>query len=65
MDPRPYIDVLNIPDLYKPVGPKVGGGKIKVGGEAKGGKWEGGGGGGGGGRGYRERQSGIRRSQKE
>ena len=58
MDPRPYIDVLNIPDLYKPVAPKVGGGKIKVGGEAKGGKWVGEGG-------YRERQSGIRSRQKQ
>ena len=57
MDPRPYIDVLNIPDLYKPVAHKVGGGKIKVGGEAKGGKWV---------RGcYKERQSGIRSSQKQ
>ncbi len=38
MDPRPYIDVLNNLVLYKPVAPKAGGGKIKVGGEAKGGK---------------------------
>ena len=38
MDLRPYIDVLNILVLYKPVAPKVGGGKIKVGGETKGGK---------------------------
>ena len=59
MDPRPYIDVLNIPDLYKPVSPKVGRGKIKVVGEAKGGKRER-----GGGAGDRERQSGIRSSQK-
>ena len=45
MDLQPYIDVLNIHVLYKPVAPKVGGGKIKVGGEAKGGKRGGGGGG--------------------
>ncbi len=49
MDPRPYIDVLNTPVLYKPVAPKVGGGKIKMRGEAKGGKQGGGKGGGGGG----------------